>query len=368
MKRRSDKIGANAFLQRYSVKERVFLFYMFFFAGLALLTILANVLSGFDFYFNYKWMAISGFCTVMGVLGGRRIRTALVHRVGVYVLSLVILPASWLSSAGLLSPSMVYSVVTLLLINFLLAGIERLVLNAVFLGVNLGLISLYYLQPELFRTLTPDEQFLDWIVNIPMIFIFTALLLSTFERAYERERLVNVEKTRRLSTLSRTDPLTGVHNRLHLMDDIEYCLRDYRSKGPPFSIVLLDIDYFKQFNDAYGHLQGDECLRTIASVLQAAVLRSGDRVYRFGGEEFLILLKATDQAGALYFAHRLQGDIDEAAIPHERSPMSSTITVSIGVASYNSSEVDGQTLLNQADAALYEAKGAGRNSIVCFGS
>ena len=366
LKRSTDKTWLNAFQQRYSVKERIFLFYMFFFAGLALLTILANILSGFDFSFNYKWMGISGFCAVMGLLGVRRIRTALVHRVGVYMLSLVILPVSWLSSAGLMSPSMVYSVVTLLLINFLLAGIERFVLNAVFLCVNLALISLYHFRPELFLTLTAEEQFLDWIVNIPMIFVFTALLLTTFERAYERERMVSVDKTRKLAALSQTDSLTGLQNRRHLDEDIDERVGEYRDRGTPFSIIVLDVDYFKQFNDAYGHLQGDQCLRRIASLLQAAASRSGDKVYRFGGEEFLLVLKDTDRAGALSFARRLEADIDEAAIPHKQSGVASIITASMGIATCNARNADSQTLLKQADTALYQAKESGRNGIVCF--
>ncbi|MFC4259693.1 diguanylate cyclase domain-containing protein [Marinobacter lacisalsi] len=366
MKRSTDKTWVDAFQQRYSVRERIFLFYMFFFAGLAVLTILANLASGFDFSFNYKWMAISGFCLALGLLAIKRIKTELVHRVGVYTLSLVILPASWLSSAGLMSPSMVYSVVALLLINFLLAGIERIALNAAFLGVNLALISLYHFQPGLFRTLSAEEQFLDWMVNIPMLFVFTALLLATFERAYERERMVNIEKTKKLAALSRTDSLTGLQNRRHLDEDIEERVRDCRDKGTPLSIIVFDVDYFKQFNDAYGHLQGDECLQTIASLLREAALRSGDKVYRFGGEEFLILLKDTDQAGALAFARRLKADIETAAIPHEQSAVAPIITASMGIATGQPPEVEGQTLLDQADMALYQAKASGRDTIVCF--
>ncbi len=348
------------------MKERIFLFYMAFFAALALLTIVANILSGFDFSFNYKWMAISTFCTVLGLLALKRIRTELVHRVGIYGLCLVVLPVSWLSSAGLVSPSMVYSVVALLLINFLLAGIERLALNTVFLGVNLALISLYHVQPELFRTLSAEEQFLDWMVNIPLLFVFTALLLATLERAYEREREVNIEKTRKLAILSRTDSLTGLQNRRHLNEDIGDRIREWQNKGTPFSIIVLDVDYFKQFNDAYGHLQGDKCLQRIASLLQAAVSRSDDNVYRFGGEEFLLLLKETDRAGALSFARRLEADIARAAIPHKQSGVSSVITASMGIATCDTRNADSQTLLKQADTALYQAKDSGRNRIVCF--
>lgn len=366
MKRRTDKTWLNAFQQRYSVKERVFLFYMFFFAALALLTILTNILGGFSFSFNYKWMVLFGFCTTLALLSVKRVRTAIVHRVGIYGLSLVILPLSWLSSAGLMSPSIVYSIVLLLLINFLLVGAERVLLNAVFLGINLGLITFYHVHPESFSPLTPDEQFLDWMVNIPLLFVFTALLLTTFERAYERERMVSQEKTQKLMVLSQTDALTGLQNRLHLDDDIEDLLQACRSDGKPFSLVLLDIDYFKQFNDAYGHLLGDKCLQTIAAILREAVKRSGDKVYRFGGEEFVILLKDTDQDGAWRFAQRLRAAIEREAIPHKQSGVASIVTTSMGIATCNNPEVDTQALLNRADTSLYEAKASGRNTIVVF--
>ncbi len=362
---RTDSRWVHTFKRKYSVKERIFLYYMLFFASLAVLTIITNILFGLDFSFNYKWLGLAAFCVVMGILALKGIRTSQVHRLGTYAIALVILPLSWLSSSGLVSPSIIYSLVIMLLINFLLEGTERLIMNGLFLVLHMGLITLYRYQPELFKPMTAQEQFIDWMINVPIIFAFIALLLIVFERAYERERVQGLDKTRRLEVLSNTDPLTGLANRLNLMDDIETRLQDAKQHGTRFSLIILDIDFFKRFNDTYGHLQGDICLKQVSGILQDAA-RQGDRkAYRFGGEEFLILLPGTDLAGAKVFAQQVREIIRDAAIPNEHSEVSSIITVSMGIAS-SSPGIDGVTLLRQADTALYSAKSAGRDGIVCF--
>ena len=302
----------------------------------------------------------------MGPLAAKGFHTNQIHRISVYSIAFIILPLSWLSSSGLVSPSIVYSIVVMLLINFLLVGIERFIVNALFLLLNMALISLYRFYPDIFKTMTDQEQFLDWIINVPIVFAFIALLLIIFERAYEKERIINLKKTEKLEVISRTDPLTGLLNRLNLENDIDVFLREFRGKGTVFSMIIMDVDFFKEYNDTYGHQMGDDCLRRIGLILKNSIHRINDMAYRFGGEEFLLILSGTDLEGAVEFAQNLQKEIGSAEIPHKSSKIAPVLTVSMGISVSEERDTKGAELLKQADRALYKAKETGRDRIVCF--
>lgn len=367
VKLKFEETRMDLFTRKYSVKERIFLYYMGFFAVFSFLTIITNIIYGLSFSFNYKWMFICVFCSFMGILAIKKIKTYLIHRIGIYVITLIILPIAWLSSSGLISPSIIYSIVVMLLINFILVGKERIILNSILTLVNLGLIALFYNYPQVFKQMNAQEQFIDWMVNIPVVFAFIAILLIVFERAYERERFVSFKKTKELEILSTTDALTGLKNRVNLNHDINLLINRYKEVGTIFSVIILDIDHFKTFNDTYGHLKGDECLKTISGILKDATKQKRYKAYRFGGEEFLILLSDTDQNEAVKFSQELKETIDNYAIPNINSDVKSIITVSMGISTTSENyNVDIDTLLKYADKALYKAKTSGRDKIVCF--
>lgn len=177
----------------------------------------------------------------------------------------------------------------------------------------------------------------------------------------------------RLNLLAQTDGLTGLANRRFLDQTIEREWLRTRRNGQPFSLLLMDIDYFKRYNDRNGHLQGDQCLIAVAHALRACINRPADLVARYGGEEFAVLLPETDHVGACRMAEQLGDAVRHLNIPHPDSPHGN-VTVSIGVASFDeespswphsseSNEVvpDIARLLEFSDAALYEAKEAGRD-------
>lgn len=167
---------------------------------------------------------------------------------------------------------------------------------------------------------------------------------------------------RELRQLSAEDGLTGIANRRHL-DQV--LLREWRraTRGRyPLSLVLFDLDYFKDFNDRYGHQAGDECLKKVAQVLRAHCRRPGDMAARYGGEEFAVVLPGTGREDAREIATRICADVEALAIPHERSPSGAAVTVSAGVASVVPDRSAHPTdLIELADGALYRAKGGGRN-------
>jgi len=164
-----------------------------------------------------------------------------------------------------------------------------------------------------------------------------------------------------LARLSTTDGLTGVANRRFFDESlISEWQRSARSLEP-LSLLMIDIDHFKLYNDRYGHLAGDECLRRVAQVLEECIRRSGEVVARYGGEEFAVLLPATDVNAAVIIAQRCLDGTMQAGIPHADSPTAPWLTLSIGVATLVPTPGgDPTTLVERADIALYEAKRAGR--------
>lgn len=170
---------------------------------------------------------------------------------------------------------------------------------------------------------------------------------------------------RELRRLAESDSLTGVANRRKLDEALEAEWRRGQRQGTPVTLVLIDLDFFKQFNDAYGHQEGDRVLMRIASVLDEHARRSGDLVARYGGEEFVVLLPTIAFADAVTYAEQLRDRVEATALPHGESPVSGSVTISIGLATalpHQGGAVD--ALMRRADEALYRAKHEGRNRVV----
>jgi diguanylate cyclase (GGDEF)-like protein len=165
-----------------------------------------------------------------------------------------------------------------------------------------------------------------------------------------------------LREIATLDGLTGLYNRAAFDDFLEQHWQQHAQDQLQLSLILIDIDHFKKYNDHYGHVPGDESLRAVANVLKACVQRSNDMVARYGGEEFAIVLTDTSEAGSEIVIARVQAAIAQLAILHERSDVAPTLTVSIGISTCipdaNQPEVN---LISSADRALYEAKQNGRN-------
>ncbi|MFA3791541.1 diguanylate cyclase domain-containing protein [Aliiglaciecola sp. SL4] len=168
-----------------------------------------------------------------------------------------------------------------------------------------------------------------------------------------------------LRTLSFTDGLTGLYNR-HLLDEVltKSILQSNRTKSP-LSLLMLDIDWFKRFNDSYGHINGDQCLIAVSKVLKDVLHRPIDMTFRYGGEEFLCLLPDTDNFGAQHIAETILQKVADLKIPHESSPFG-VVSLSIGI--YSSSTYEECSKANEiiriADKSLYLAKQKGRNQFV----
>lgn len=168
-----------------------------------------------------------------------------------------------------------------------------------------------------------------------------------------------------LQQLASRDGLTGLANRRSFDEYLEIEWRRGMRTGEPLSLILADIDFFKRFNDHYGHVRGDECLRTVAQTMQQSMYRVSDVIARYGGEEFAVILPNTNATGALIVAHRLCNAVRSLGIAHSHSDVGASVTMSAGVATVtpdSATRPDG--LIELADKALYRAKSAGRDCAV----
>jgi len=171
----------------------------------------------------------------------------------------------------------------------------------------------------------------------------------------------------RLNRLSITDGLTGIYNRRRFEEFLTAEWNRCKRKGIPVSLIMIDIDFFKHYNDSYGHTMGDDCLKAIAQALSMKAHRPTDLTARYGGEEFAIVLSETEQAGAMSVSESAKASVEAMQIPHESSDASDVVTISLGLSTMIPGRDEGQAeLIQRADRALYISKEMGRNRITVF--
>ena len=288
----------------------------------------------------WAWDYTAGICT-MAALWAATVVCVTFHSHDMQLLLFVLLiQNAWLAGAGIRN-----------------AASPTAVLGQTLVTVLPSVVCLAYGSTTLVRMLAPG------------CFIFILIMLK-IARFYGTQTLSLMESEQRLAAanaqllqLSSTDGLTGLANRRafdeRLAADWAMAVREQLN----IAVVIVDVDYFKLYNDYYGHLAGDDCLRATASHIAAAVQRAADLPARYGGEEFIILLPGTTEYGAAEIADRARQAVQAANLPHAASPLG-RVTISLGAASMAPTLADlPTTLITRADQALYRAKQAGRNQL-----
>ncbi|MEK7773579.1 MAG: diguanylate cyclase, partial [Deltaproteobacteria bacterium] len=187
------------------------------------------------------------------------------------------------------------------------------------------------------------------------------------ERLEESNRKLE-ERNAILQRLSVLDGLTGIANRRHFDEILKQEWKRGHRDASSLAIIMIDIDFFKKFNDNYGHQGGDDCLKRAASALSDTLHRPGDFIARYGGEEFVVLLPNTDAGGGAIIAEQMRSNIEAQNIDHALSSVSTHVTISLGVASVLPDDAaTPEDLIAKADGALYKAKAAGRNRCMIHG-
>ena len=230
------------------------------------------------------------------------------------------------------------------------------VLAAAFTAENRGPFALY-------PGATPTERVILFQIFGLVIFASCVPLGFSIEERYRLEGNLK-QANQKLGDLALLDSLTGVHNRRGFDAAMESEWSSASTSGSDLSLLYLDIDFFKRFNDTYGHQTGDDCLRSVAGALMDSVRGAGDCVVRFGGEEFVILLPAASATAARAIADRISATILDLKIPHRQSPFG-IVTASMGIATVRPSNGGSPNgLIHLADNALYAAKQGGRSRIL----
>lgn len=221
-----------------------------------------------------------------------------------------------------------------------------------------------------YRALTKDGRYV-WIRDVVHVMrnadgeveSLIGFMFDISERKQTEQKLIELQKE--LEQLSFKDGLTGVANRRMLDSVMEMEWLNARRTRQPLSLIMVDIDYFKQYNDYYGHLQGDDCLKRVSQALNDSASRARDFVARFGGEEFVLVLPESNEEAAAAVAERCRKAIFKLQIPHDKSNISQLLSISLGVGTVTPGQND-QPLdfINAVDKRLYQAKQSGRNCIV----
>lgn len=217
-----------------------------------------------------------------------------------------------------------------------------------------------------YRAMTKDGDYV-WIRDVVHVVrkageveALIGFMFDISERKKTEEKLLRLQKE--LEELSFQDGLTGVANRRMFDSIMKIEWDNARRNHQPLSVILLDIDYFKQYNDHYGHIAGDDCLKQVAETLSSSATRARDFVARYGGEEFVLVLPETDLHSAEKVADRCRRRILKRQIPHEKSQVDKVLTVSLGVGTIIPSHADEpRKFIEKVDRLLYRAKQNGRN-------
>lgn len=239
--------------------------------------------------------------------------------------------------------------------------------------------------PILFVTAHSDMDIETTALGLGAVDFITKPISPPIVKARVRTHLALKQRTDQLHRLAAVDGLTGIANRRAFDAAIDHEWRRACRSKSPMSLLLIDVDHFKKYNDYYGHQAGDDCLRAVASALAATPHRPGELVARYGGEEFAVILPTCDQQNALKFADKLRQAVIDLHVPHAASETAPEVTISLGVASlglYCVSQAEQHpagngpcptvencregvmALIAAADEALYEAKRTGRNRAV----
>ena len=217
--------------------------------------------------------------------------------------------------------------------------------------------------PIIFITGRTSQEDEEYGLNLGAIDYIT----KPFNKAIVKLRIKNYLnlkiKNDMLEKLSMYDGLTNIRNRRFFDETFEKTFSEIKRDKKSLAVLMIDIDFFKPYNDNYGHGQGDETLRKVAKALEKTIKRASDFVARYGGEEFVILLKDINKDGVEAVANNLLNAVRELKITHEFSKIENYVTVSIGVSYYNSSsDITKLELLLKADETLYNVKNSGRNN------
>ncbi|MES2917447.1 MAG: diguanylate cyclase [Pseudomonadota bacterium] len=321
-------------------------------------------------WWRWQWAMGAGLIAPIALLHLRAVQLhyqKVIFVAGSLLLGLAVLGVHLIDNVRL---AQMNSYVALLIISILVLPLRLTLLMSTLTslsGIALGVAATLWLGRAV------DWPMLSWYgLGSLLVMVFVGAVIERQERiSFLQGLLLEHESAERqrlnlaLERLAQQDALTGLANRRHFDESLLREWERLRREQRPMAALFIDVDFFKPYNDTYGHAAGDDCLAAMGKVLATAARRPGDLAARYGGEEFVILLPGTELAGAREVAERILLDVDALALPHAGSQVAPHVTVSIGVAARLPGPGESpQQVLDAADKAVYAAKRAGRHRIM----
>jgi diguanylate cyclase (GGDEF)-like protein len=311
-------------------------------------------------------VAVSTFA--LAAIVEQKLLPPIMHGSGYTSVTIVVVSGVWLLNLAallLLARRRPYSVLDLWLIVVTCAWLFDIALSA---GLNAGRYDLGFYAGRIYGLVAASLVLVVLLTENGKLYLQLVML-----RDSDRQKAIELQR------LSRVDQLTGIANRRAFDEALDQEWRRMLRHHTALSLLLIDVDYFKRFNDAYGHVAGDQCLHAVAQAMAGRARRAGEMAARYGGEEFAVLLPQIDIEDAIKLAELIARSVRELNIPHKESGAAPQVTVSIGVASAaqlpryiavsgRSGAAGAIPLVEAADSALYLAKMAGRNRVAAAGA
>lgn len=281
-------------------------------------------------------------------------------------LAIIVIPLGVYLSGSITSPSIIYVFVGISLISFLASDKLRIFLNSFIIVFCLSFIYMEFKYPYAINIEVPTyrENLEDWSIVFIIILLFFNKLISAIRKLLKKKSETIIQQKNELYIMSITDYLTNLYNKKYLYEILEGFVEKLNNFNESFILIALDIDHFKIYNDTYGHIEGDVCLKNVASIFLESVTKDMGYVFRFGGEEFVIALNASSFDYGVSIINTINDKLSKKCIENINSPTSNRVTLSMGIVLFEKEDnlnYDVNYLLHNLDSALYKAKENGRN-------
>lgn len=347
----------------YPLEDKLLISILKFIIVLSTISIIGNIIIGFDFIVNYKWIGL-----ILISIGALRYinKKEYVKYFKIFIFSLILfifLPNGWITSGGWNNFTIAYIFLICIGICYLLEGKTRIFFLTAEILIFMILIYVEYRFPHLIIIHTKEKQFKDMMIQMPLTLSAAAYILITFSNGYRRERKkikeyskLLKEKNKILEEISRMDELTGVYNRRYIFEKLDELYKRTDKEDINAIIIMIDIDNFKFINDNFGHVSGDEAIKNISKSIVNII---GDKgiVGRYGGDEFIIILEDVSIEEGKEITNKINRIKDSLIFDKDVN-----ITLSGGMTVFNNKEID--HALSTVDELLYKAKNRGKNTIV----
>lgn len=358
----------NDFEQRLIVYANLILCILSFLSMLT--TLILVIVKPHGYSLNINFLTYNSIFWLIGFLTTLIVAESVLHEnyykisrlISLYLYSFIFYPIGMYISGANSIPAMYY-VLCIVLFNVIANKKERLIINPFLFLFTYIYIIISYQFPDLLPP-APSKKtiYILFLIDIPVILILTAFFVGAMVETFRKEHAKIKKQNNKLEQIVQSDRLTGLYNKSYLNEQLPILLNNAYNHKSPLAVFFVDIDFFKNYNTLYGNIKGDSCLIEVANILKKNCTNITNHIYRFGGEEFIIILPDTEPDSARILAESIKEDFHIRQIDNYRSSICNYITVSIGIHCYSGLfKTTTDQVVKKADSALYTVKRKGRD-------